>query len=65
MTEEDVTVPASAIVPFIDMQLVNPASKYHSLEFVSINNIPEDGFFFEPKLLRSELMIGRYFLEKQ
>lgn len=45
MAEEDLTIPASALVPFMMLnRLAMHASRYNSFEFefVSVNNIPKD-----------------------
>lgn len=41
MLEEDLTVFSSSIVPFINAQQIDHASRYHSLKFVSVNYIPK------------------------
>lgn len=60
IAEEDIHVLASAIVPFINAQQVDSASKYHSFKFVIVNYIPEGEALLEPKLSHTELMIGLY-----
>lgn len=65
MVEEDIPVPASTMVPFINSQQVGSASKYHSLELVSFNYISDGKTFLEPKLSRTELMIGRHLMKLQ
>lgn len=52
MVEEDIPMPASIVVPFIDTQQTDSASKYHSFEFASVNYILEGKVFLEPKLSR-------------
>lgn len=58
MDKEDILVPVSNRVPFNDTHQVDSAPKYHSFEFVSVNDIPEIKTFLEFKLLRKELMIA-------
>lgn len=64
MAEEDILMSASIMVTFIDTHQVDLTSKYHSYEFVSVNYTFEGKTFLEPKLLRAELMIGRYFMKR-
>lgn len=64
-TEEDTSVPTTVVVPFINTQQLDSASKYHSFEFVSVNYIPEGGAFLEPKLSKTKLMVGRYLIRRQ
>lgn len=47
MDEEDISVPATTVVPFIDTS-GDATSKYHSFEFVSINYILEVRLFRNP-----------------
>lgn len=65
MAEEDINVPASTMVSFFDTQQVDPTSKNHSFQFMTVNYIPEGGIFLEGKLSRTKLMIGRYFMKKR
>lgn len=62
---EDIHMPASIMVSFIDRQQVDSTSKCHSFEFMTVNCILEGVIFPEPKLSRKELMIGHYFMKKQ
>lgn len=55
MAEDDIPVPASTLVPFIGSQKMDSAFKYHSFEFVLINNIPEGRAFLEPKRFRNRV----------
>lgn len=65
MAEEEIPIPASTMVLFIDTQQVDLASKYHSFELVSINYISEGKDFLKAKLSRIELMVGRYLVKCQ
>lgn len=65
MAEEDLTAHSSTLVQFIKAQEVDHFSRYHSLEFISVNYIPEAKVIPELKLLNIELMIGRYLKDHQ
>lgn len=41
MAVENLTMPSSTLVPFIEAQQVDHTSRYHLFEFVSINYIPK------------------------
>lgn len=43
MAEEDISVPITALVPFIDTQQLDSTSKYYSFEFVFVKYILEGG----------------------
>lgn len=65
MVEEEIRVPASTMVPFINTHQVDPASRYHSFDFVSVNYIPEGKTFLEPKLYRCRINASHYFMKCQ
>lgn len=50
MAKENLTIPTSTTVVFIDAQQVDNASMYYSFKFVSVNFIPERKAVLEPKL---------------
>lgn len=65
MAKEDLTVPFSIPVPFIEAQQVDHASRYHSFEFVSVNYTPERMVILEPKLSNTQLIASRYLMDRQ
>lgn len=65
MVETDLAVLSSVLVPFIDSQQVDHASRYHSFEFVSDNYKLEDKMTSEPKLSETMLIIGCYLVDRQ
>lgn len=63
MAEEDLTVPALTIVPFINTQQIDHPPSISDSNLIPINYVPEGDA--EPKLSKMELMIGHYLINRQ
>lgn len=65
MDDKDIPMSTSTMLQVIDTHQVDQASKYHLFEFVLVKYILESTTFLEPKLSKTELMIGCYFMKRQ
>lgn len=65
MAEDDFTVPASTMVPLINAQQIDHASKYHTFKYLSVNYVLYGKVMPKPKLSRTELMVGHSLIDWQ